>query len=167
VSKHRFREGDREHHTGAPYRPHRADAVSRQFGFGPLLAVLLAIIVGSGIPCIDLRRTSARIHYEVTLRDGGVVPIHVTYRLPSGEDRTVVTETPWRSPAMTFERGDMLLVRADTSDRPKSPLLCRLSSAEGSWAEGQIGTPFSTCETDEEFDRWPPGEFHPSLIKVG
>jgi hypothetical protein len=141
---------------------------------GPHAAVaLVLILLASCSGPTPSPGTSAAIRYEVRLRDGGRVPIRVTYRLPSGEVRQESGTTPWSShAAATFAEGSVMLVEARTRAKVESPLLCVLASEDpeqGSYVYTQVGRPLTVCSTQFELGRWPPNDDDPignPLIRV-
>ena len=112
------------------------------------------------------------LHYEVRLRDGGVVPVSIHYLTASGEERTAKGMTPWMGPEVTFGPGSTSLVQADTpaNSSTTNPLLCVLAGSQqedGEWVEGRVGSGFQRCQTSYDFGQWPPDDNTGSLIRVG
>jgi hypothetical protein len=110
------------------------------------------------------------LHYEVRLRDGGVVPVIIHYLTPAGEERAIEATTPWIGPEFEFGAGSALLVRADTPDDPSDPLQCVLAGSQeddGEWLAATIEDPLNECRTSYDLDQWPPDDNKGSLIRVG
>lgn len=139
----------------------------------PTVASLMLIFAAACFPEWFLTRSStAEIHYEVRLRDGGEVPVTIRYRLPSGAFHETRTTTPWESDAMTFREGTQMLIEAE-AERVDSPLLCVLASEnedDGAYALGNVDDPLTSCSTHHRMGFWPPNDDDPinnPLIRVG
>jgi len=126
----------------------------------------VAMILSSSCPAVQ---QEARVHYEVRLRDGGMIPVSIRYVLPSGEERTLESTTPWTSRQFTFGVDSVLLIRAETAEEVDSPLLCNFvgTQDEGAWTLRTIGEPLATCGVRYPLGRWPPDDLSGPLIRVG
>lgn len=113
------------------------------------------------------------IGYEVRLRDGGTAKADVQFRLPSGELEIRKVQVPWASDPLTFEDGDVMLIKAEINRQTASPLLCVLASQEeeqGAYVLASVDQPLTVCQTRYELGRWPPDDDDPignPLIRVG
>lgn len=146
--------------------PHRP---IRRMWAVPAALVLLGMAFIAFRSATGARR--AEIHYEVLLRDGGRVPIEISYRTPSERDVVVTGHTPWRSPTMIFGQETEVRIAATTSAAIDSGLQCRLVSTEprGAWVLAHIDDPLDACDTRFAVDNWPPDDddLRNPLIKVG